>query len=190
MLLALLLLGCPKAPPFEPQVQTGGEPVPALQPAPEGAMTESPFSPGELRAGFVVGTKIVLSIKTPGGEVHEHWEIVAADDAGMTIATKIYTPEGTLLKDEGAATSTWAELALHAVFPAAQTAREEVVYESAFGTLPCWKYTVVDPTADTVKRLYFAKTMPGPPVFMSVVEGKGTVMEFTMLSRAPLPPGR
>ena len=134
-------------------------------------MTESPFSPAEIRAGFVLGTKIVLSIKTPAGTVHEHWESVAVDESGMTIASTVYTPEGTLVKDEGPGTSTWAELALHAVFPAAQTVQEDVVWKSPLGTFPCWKYTIVEEETGTVKRLYFAKTMPGPPLFMSVVQG-------------------
>lgn len=79
-----------------------------------------------------------------GVEVHEHWEVVAVDDSGMTIASKIFTPEGALVKDQGQEQSTWAELSLHAVFPAAQTVREDVVYESALSTFPCWKATVLE----------------------------------------------
>ena len=188
MLALLALLACAKDPSSIPQVQTGGDPVPSVSPAPGNGVTESPFSVEQLRSGFAVGTKIRLAINAVGEpERFEQWDITATDASGMTIASRSYAADGSLLKDDGSGTSTWEELRMHAVFPASQTVREEVKLTTDLGEFDCWLYTVVDPQSDTVKRLWFAKTLPGPPLLFTIVAGKGTVFEMRTVGREPLP---
>lgn len=178
----LLLLACVYSP--EPISQTGGEDIPTIAAAPADAITSPPFTAEELRRAFPVGTTVRLRIRMSGEADREHrWQVTAADESGMTLATWMYAADGTLLKDEGENTSTWAELLTHAQFAAARTAREDSTVEVPAGTFDTWLYTVVEPEKDRVSRYHFAKTLPGPPVRYTIQEGKGTVMEMELIER-------
>ncbi len=151
---------------------------------PADALTPSPFGPDALRAAFPVGSLVRLRIRKAGeAETVERWDVTAADDAGMTIASKVYNADGTLLRDEGTGTSTWAELTTHGQFPFAQTVKEDSSVDVPAGHFETWLYTVIDAEKDTVSRYHFAKTLPGPPVLFSVVAGKGTVLEMALVER-------
>lgn len=177
-----LLLACAHA----PISQMGGPETPTVAPAPDGALAPNPFTVDQLRGAFSAGMRIRLLMRTAGEpDFEERWTITAADTSGMTIASQRYSPDGTLLEDEGSGTSTWEELHTHADFPANQTVRESSSVDVPAGHFETWLYTVVDPAADTVKRYHFAKDLPGPPVKFTIQQGKGTVFEMTLLERTP-----
>jgi hypothetical protein len=184
----IFLFACAHAP--TPYVQEGGPgapPVPA--PAPADAIAPRPFTLEELRAGLPVGTRLRLRIRKAGEpEREERWEVTSADAEGCVIASQVYDAAGQLVSDEGSARSTWVELNEHATFPAARTVKEASTVEVPAGRFDTWLYTVVgtpgEGGADFVKRYHFARNLPGPPVSFTIVDGKGTVLEMTLLERS------
>lgn len=182
------VLACSHPAAFPPQVQTGGPETPTIAPLPAGisadAMTDPPFGVEALKSAFPVGTVVRLRMRKAGeAETVERWQVTAADDSGMTIASTVYNADGSLLRDEGSGTSTWVELTTHGQFPVAKTVREDSSVDVPAGHFDTWLYTVVDSEKDTVSRYHFAKTLPGPPVLFTVVAGKGTVFEMALLER-------
>jgi hypothetical protein len=179
---------------------TTAEPAPAAEPAaatatapePAAATTDDPaahlpppFTAAELRAGLPVGTEIVFKLEAAGQETQlQHWTFTAADDSGCTIAAKLLREDGSLISDEGEGTSSWAELESHAHFPAARSTRTESTVTVAAGTFDSWLFEVQPAAPDQpVKRLQFARTLPGPPVLMEVIAGGEVVMRMELLSR-------
>lgn len=146
-----------------------------------------PFSVADLRAGLPAGTEIKLRVEAAGKPpVIQHWRFTAADDRGCTIHARILDAEGQLIRDEGSGTSTWAELLTHAQFPAAHTTRSDSSVEVPAGRFETY-YFEVNPAkpGDPLRRLHFARELPGPPIFMEVVKDGAVVMKMVLLSRTP-----
>jgi hypothetical protein len=147
-----------------------------------------PFTSDEIRAAMPVGERlrfrIVMAGKPP---TEEEWTVTAANADGCTIRSMTYDPNGTLLEDQGEATSKWTELEAHATFPARSTQRSEGEIEVPAGRYPAWLYTVTEPGANgdmEVRSYAFAKTLPGPPVRFTVRHKDDEVFSMTLLSRA------
>ena len=165
--------------------------APTVPPAPPLAVSEPiaprPFTVDELRAGIPQGTRIRLQIATLGEPtIEQRWEFLACTADGATITSQVYDAAGVLLKDEGPGTSTWAELNEHATFPAAATVRTEQSLDGPLGSLDTWLYTVALPGDDgilLVKRLYFSKSLPGPPVLLTIERQGVETFRMTMLER-------
>lgn len=159
--------------------------------AAEPATLAPPVTPGAFRAAFPAGTTIRYRIEAAGAPaVEERWQWVATDAEGCTIHTWTTLPDGTV-RDDGEGRSAWAELLAHAVFPADRTTVEDASIETPAGTFATWRYAVTEPDGSG-KVLYFARTLPGPPVSMVVTEGGAEVYRMTLLERsvrrAGLPP--
>lgn len=166
-------------------VQTGGEPTPAFADAPQGAMAPNPFTVDELRNSLSVGSTFRFEMRTPGpASAFERWRIVAATAETVTINTAAINADGSLLTDEGDETYTWDDLHHHADFPASDTVREDGMVEVPAGTFAVWHYVVRDAAADKISRFDFAKEYPGPPVKLTIQQGKGTVYEMILVERA------
>ena len=182
----LLLLACVRG----PVSQTGYDPIAEPAPAPAGALAPHVHTVEQLRASMPVGTVIRLRVRAAGApEVEQRWEVTAADALGVTIASRVLGADGALLKDEGASTSTWAELYSHADFPADRTLVGPSSVDVPAGHFETVLYTVIgtpeEGGRDFVKQLHFAKDLPGPPVYFTIVDGKGTTLEMTLLERTP-----
>ena len=76
--------------------------------------------------------------------------------------------------------TTWLRLQGQASFPAEQTTIEADTIETPLGVMDCLMYTVRD--GGTVKRLWFARHLPGVPVKVIVKEGGAVVSTVTMVS--------
>lgn len=79
----------------------------------------------------------------------------------------------------------WTDLQYHASFPLDEVTITEVRLELAAGTFDCWNYTLNDafPGRD---EFYFAKDLPGPPVYMRSLDDDGTVIfEMELRDFAP-----
>lgn len=169
--------------PVEPISQMGGEPTPTLTPAPVDAVISVPVTAEQLRAAFPVGHTLRFRVREVGKPDGEHrWLVTAADERGMTLTTSVHAEDGSLIEQE-TGTSTWDELLTHGRFPAASTVMEEATVTTPAGTFQAWKVTVVDQAKDTVKRMHFAKSLPGPPVLLTLQEGKGTTFEMILIER-------
>lgn len=161
-------------------------PAPALVPEPAApAYAPRLFDAAALRDGFVLGTKIRLRMETTGEPpTEQRWQVTAHTAEGCTIASQVYDiGTGELVADEGEGTSSWAELEGHATFPADRTeiADDQTITVPA-GTFAARRYTVREDDG-TVKVLYFARDLPGPPVSMVVSRGDDVLMSMVLLER-------
>jgi hypothetical protein len=154
--------------------------VPAAWAA-EPATISPPVTPGAFRAAFPVGTTIRYRIASEG-VIEEEWRWVATDAEGCTIHTWTTLPDGTV-RDDGERRSAWAELLGHAVFPAERTTVEDATIETPGGTFATRLYTITE-LDGSVKRLHFARDLPGPPVSMTVERGGAEVSRMTLLERS------
>jgi hypothetical protein len=92
--------------------------------------------------------------------------------------------DGAVVRDEGSGTTTWAELESHAHFPPARTTRTESSVQVPAGTFETWLFEVEPETpSGQRKRLHFARSMPGPPIWMEVTAGGKRVLLMELVSR-------
>jgi hypothetical protein len=151
------------------------------------ATVSPPVTLEQFRAAFPVGTKIRLLMAAKGKPTEEQrWTWVKADEDGCVIATTVHDEKGALIRDEGTNAATWAELLSHGRFPAATTERSDSSVEVPAGRFETWLFTVRDKAKDgapIVKRLHFAKTMPGPPVLLTIEGAGAEIFRMTMVER-------
>lgn len=175
--IALTACGPEKAPPVAAAAATA--------PAPTGNLP-APFSAAELKAGIPVGTEIKLRLTAAGeATLVQHWIFTAADDSGCTIHGIMLAEDGvTVLTDDGAGATTWAELETHAHFPAALTTRTDSTVEVEAGKFDTWRFEV-RPAApgEPSKVLHFARDLPGPPVLMEETVDGEVVLRMELVSR-------
>lgn len=96
-----------------------------------------------------------------------------------TVETMFYDHEGftaEIMDEEGVR---WVDLQAHASFPADQvTIGDGMAYVEA-GDFDCWVYTHTPPALDGTPAgrslFYFAKDVPGPPVYMASYAPDGTL---------------
>lgn len=142
-----------------------------------------PFTAEQIRDEWVVGFNLTMLRNTQGTEETQRWTVVAADDDSLDIEYMTLDPHGHSVGDPTVRRSTWVELRDHATFPAAGGTREDVTRDTALGTLDCWLYTVRDEERKTVTEFYFAKDLPGAPVYMRASGEGEVVMELTQIER-------
>jgi hypothetical protein len=158
--------------------------------APDGdapALSPKPFTAEQIRDAMPVGTLIRLRIVNQGAVTVEEWHVTEANAESCTIASKILDEDGALLEDQGVGTSRWTELRDHASFQAASTGRSEDRVEVPAGAFDTWTYVVAAPDADgrpTVSTFHFAKSLPGPPVLMTVVVDGAELASMTLVERS------
>jgi hypothetical protein len=166
------------------QGAASGESAAEADPVPP-ATLPPPFTAAELRAGIPAGTEITLRVANAGAApVITQRVFVAADERGCTIQSRVLAEDGSLVRDDGTATTTWEELESHAHFPAARTRRSESSVEVPAGRFATWLFEVLpDDPAGPTRRFHFAPELPGPPVSMEVVQGDTVVMTMELVSR-------
>lgn len=185
MLLLLALVACAPRP-APPVAAASVEPVlPAGPPAPtDDGTLPRPYTAEQIRDNHPEGTVVTLRVEnaTDPPAVME-WTFTGATATEVTIASKLFAADGTLLKDEGSETSRWTELREHAAFPAESTRRTEETVTVPAGRYDCWRYHVEDEGVTT--DFWFAETEPGPPVQMEVYGPDGHLLRrMSLLSRA------
>jgi hypothetical protein len=145
-----------------------------------------PFTPDQIRQAMPIGTRISLRIEAEGqNPTIERWTVTDAGPEACTIASMTYTAAtGALLKDEGARTSSWPELADHASFPAAETTVVDGTFTGDIGTHAIREYRVHH--ADGAVWVYrFAVDLPGPPAEMLVEKDGKVTLRMTQVLRQP-----
>jgi len=191
MRLAILTLLCACGSSQVPPDQHPAPPAPSGDPLPAGIL-EPPFRAAVLRDGLPVGTVIDFRIAAAGKPtVVQRWRFTAADADGCTVETVTYAEDGaTVLADEGAETHRWSELEGHAHFPAARTTRREASIDVPAGHFDTWYFEVApEHPGEPTRRFHFARNLPGPPVWMQVIQDGQVVMSMELLARTPPPTG-
>jgi hypothetical protein len=139
-----------------------------------------PYTVDQIRTschGRVIEFQLEALGKPP---TRERWEFADIDPDTARITTTTLGSDGTPAGAPEVETAKWAELHEHARFPKETTTINEESLATPFGALACQRYVVT--TNDGTKTLWFAKTLAGPPVKMTVAKSGQTVMTMTMLS--------
>jgi hypothetical protein len=123
----------------------------------------TPFSAEQLRAACPVGrvdTFLIESSARP--PVHQTTRFVHSTFTGAVFVASMSTLEGQPVGEPVRARATWVDLQEHASHPESSTVITEADVRVPAGSFDCWVYTVT--TGSDVQRLYFARSLPGPPV--------------------------
>lgn len=143
----------------------------------------TPYTAGQLRAECRPGRVNSWSMVTPQGEFVSTMRFVKADEEGVQLESLLMsadqTPAGPVEETYGA----WTDLQSHASFPAARTTIEVDTVEVPAGRFECWLYTITDDSdgSPRISQFWFAKDLPGPPVRMTVMEGRESKMDMRMI---------
>lgn len=183
LVLALLMLAASCASTTSAPVAT----APSKDDAPADAtIAPRPFTAEQIRAAMPTGQQLKFRMEVAGAPtIIEQWIVTAADATQMTMSSKSFADDGKLVEDQGSDTSTWTKLMEHATFPAAKTTVTESTVETPAGTFASIVYEVRD-TKDgvpVVTHFHFAKTLPGPPVLLTVDAGGKRIRTMTLLER-------
>jgi hypothetical protein len=142
-----------------------------------------PFTAEQIRAEWRPGFSVDMRRSTPEGTVLERWTVVAADEDGVDIEFVALDESGRPSGEQRIQRSDWVELRNHASFPAARSTLEEVTRETALGTLDGWLYRVREEDAGSVTEYFFARSLPGAPVWMRAERSGELVMELQQVAR-------
>jgi hypothetical protein len=158
----------PKAPEVEP-----GEPT----------ILRRPFTAEQIRDEWIEGLTLVLERTTAEGPSRQRWTVVRADADGAEIEYAILDAAGNPTGEKKVERSAWVELRDHASFPVGHSRREPATRETPLGTLDGWVYTVEDPQDGTLNELFFATSLPGAPVLMSMSRNGEVLARMAMVER-------
>jgi hypothetical protein len=164
--------------------RTPGGAAPAT--AATAATAPVPFTAAQIRDAMALGTEIKVRVEELGKPtVLLHWRVTAADATTMTMSASTLKEDGSVLADKGTQSTPWETLVKHATFPAAETVHTTGSVTVPAGTFETLDYTVtqIKGGATTVSFYRFAKTLPGPPVFVEVKKDGVTVRKMTLLAR-------
>ncbi len=142
-----------------------------------------PFSSEQIRDEWVAGLTILMQTQAPQGGALERWVVLSTDEEGAEIEFTQVDQDGKPAGEPRLARSTWEDLRNHASFPAASATREELTMETALGELDGWLYKVRNDAAGTVTEYFFAKSLPGAPVMMRVMNNGQPVMQLAQIER-------
>ena len=139
----------------------------------------TPFLAEEIRMGSPVGRTIRLLVEVEGSEPFVRVQrYVWTNERSATTERWRETVEGAPIGRLEDRDTSWRELQAHASFPADKTTIEPDTIETPLGLVDCLRYTVRE--GETVKRLWFARHLPGTPVKVVVKEGGRVVSTVTM----------
>lgn len=105
--------------------------------------------------------------------LYYNFEKITANDC--SVETMHFNHEGLTSDTNTVAHVPWIELQKHASFPLDQVTITEVRLALIAGTFDCWNYTV-DGASPGRDEYYFAKDLPGPPVYMRKLDETGKVV--------------
>jgi len=174
--------GCGPQGPASPEAGAAA-PQPAEVEPGDPTILRRPFTAEQIRDEWVEGLTLVLVRTTPEGRTQQRWTVVSADADGTEIEYAILDPAGSPTGEVKVERSSWVELRDHASFPVGHSRRERATRETALGTLEGWVYTVEDPADGTVNELFFAGSLPGAPVLMSMSRGGVIAARMEMVER-------
>lgn len=149
------------------------------------AVAPIPYTVDQLREGCPAGRVIVFRMEMAGKPaVRRAMRFVAVTPEGADVETTVVDDTGAPLKAPSREHASWEELRKHGAFPQDRTTIAEDTVTTPAGTFACSVYTVRG-EGDEVKRFWFAKTMPGPPVLFFTEKGGARAMTSTLVAADP-----
>jgi len=162
---------------------TGPEKPPAVnRMQPDHAPT--PFSAEVIRSACPKGRKIVFQVEIFGQPlVYRTTTFGTPSGDGTVMESVTKGADGKQIGKRQMVIAKWKELQAHASFPENQTEIRSETYAAPAGTFDCWFYTVKETSGGKthVKRFWFAKSLPGPPVCYEEEEEGRVVYRLKML---------
>jgi len=142
-----------------------------------------PFTAEQIRDEWVPGLAIRFLRRTPEGETRERWTVLAADEQGVEIEFAVLDDAGNPAGQPMTRRSSWEELRDHAAFPADRASRAEATRRTPLGLLDGWIYTFADDSTGTVTEFFFARELPGAPVYLRTRRDEALVLELVQVER-------
>ena len=131
--------------------------------------------------GSPVGRTIRLLVEVEGTDPFVRVQrYVWTNERGATTERWRETVDGVRIGRVEDRDTTWRQIQGYASFPAEQTTIEPDAIETPLGMMDCLRYTVRE--GETVKRLWFARHLPGMPVKVVVKEDGQVVSTVTMIA--------
>jgi hypothetical protein len=128
-----------------------------------------------------MGRTIEYRIENAGAPPEfERWTFAPIDEDTVTITTTKLDAAGHQVGEPSKDSAKWAELHEHGHFPRAATTISSESVTVPTGTFDAMKYVVSKKDSDVVQTIWFARTLPGPPVKLEVVKAGKLVMTLTM----------
>ena len=147
----------------------------------EAGHAPTPFLTEEIRLGSPVGRTIRLLVDVEGAEPFVRVQrYVWTNERGATTERWRETVDGARIGRVEDRDTSWLQMRANTSFPADQTSIEPDTIETPLGMMDCLRYTVRD--GETVKRLWFARHLPGLPVKVVVKEEGRVVSTVTMIA--------
>jgi len=186
--LAMASVGCPNrfadGPPRANRLRPGHAPT--------------PFSADEIRKGCRAGVWRLYRVAAAGRPPsYRILRFDRANEAGVIVVSAMTDMKGRPFGEQRRVKALWKGLQSHASFPAGATTIRTEKRTTPAGTFVCWRYDVVGRLAGQreVKRFWFAKNLPGPPVDLERRVGGRVVQRMTLVgtgrsSPAPRPTPR
>jgi hypothetical protein len=143
----------------------------------------TPFSAEEIYKGCPQGRKIVFQLETFGKAVmfqSLEFQMVEKDEVVFESITK--DAGGKQIGSRKMTVGKWKDLQAHASFLKDETVITTESFTTSAGTFECWLYTISSKTKKkNVKRLWFAKKLPGPPICYEEKQDGTVIFKMTML---------
>jgi len=142
------------------------------------AWLPTPYTAAQIQAAMPIGLQTRWEqTDAEGATSVTQWRVVGTDADGVTLE------HGPADAPQGESGNTWTSLRDHARFPAAHTAWDEQTVRTPAGEFACRRYTVQ--RGAEVHTFWFAPSLPGPPVRMTVAVDGAVSHTSVLLERTP-----
>jgi hypothetical protein len=156
-ILVVAAAGCPRGPVDRPpranRMRSGHAPT--------------PFSAAQIRDGCRAGAWRLYRVAAVGHPAsYRRLRFERASPAGAVVVSTMTDLQGRPYGEQRGVKALWKALQSHASFPARATDIRTERRVTPAGAFECWRYEVVGRVAGRreVRRFWFAKKLPGPPV--------------------------
>jgi hypothetical protein len=147
-------------------------------------LAPAPFTSEQIRGASRPGRTYVWRVETAGKPtVKRRIVFTKVEPERAEIELSVVDEDGKEIEKSPPKSVTWDELRKHGEFPRSHlTARDETLQVPA-GTFDCVVYTVTE--GDQVTAYYFAKKLPGAPIYFFTDKGGQRVMTSTLMEHRP-----
>lgn len=147
------------------------------------ATLPTPYTAAQIRDAYRPGFASTYR-HTQGGEARlERTTVVSATELGVSLRMETVDAAGEGQSDARTGEATWAELRDHAAFPAHATSQHpDETVTVPYGTVEVRRY-VVEQSDGSTRTFWFAPSLPGPPVRMTITRGGEQTFEMALVDR-------
>jgi hypothetical protein len=148
---------------------------------PVGADKIAPYTPEQIRDATPPGRTYRYRIERAGKSTKlDEMRFVRVDATGADVMSTSRDESGPRGEPK-TRTVTWAELRAHGEFPRALVTVTEEPIDLPAGHFSCMVFTLKSPDANEVSRFFFAREIPGAPVFYTTERDGQRVLTATLL---------